>query len=1082
MVVSDIQVCYNNCVTVTYLPCPLLYFPTTELTMRFHLARLCLGSGFALLLGLGLTFAMDPLAEAAWHNTKATLPLHADAKLDFNRDIRPILTDKCFACHGPDSKQLKGKLRLDQKESVFRKDRKGGPVIVPGQPEASLLYQRIMTPDETERMPPDSTHKPLTDAEKTRLKQWIAQGAEYQSHWAFNPPRRPELPSVKNQAWPRNEIDRFILASLEDKGWSVSPEADKTTLLRRLSLDLTGLPPTTAELDAFLQDTSPQAYEKQVDRLLASPHYGERMAMKWLDLARYADSNGYQADYERFMWRWRDWVIDAYNQNMPFDQFTIEQLAGDLLPNPTMNQRLATGFNRNHRINTEGGVIAEEWRVETVIDRVETTSLTWMGLTMGCARCHDHKYDPITMKDFYSFFAFFNNVPESGSGVEMPVNHPPLMQAPQPSQVKPWAKLKEQVQASERSVRELEKELPKLLAAWLPGFTAQMQTKETPWHVVQPSNVVSKGGATLTALPDGSILAGGTNPTFDVYTLTIPVEWPTIAAFRLEALMHESMPQGSVGRYPNGNFVLSGFEAEFITPGATKPLPLQFKRAEAEYSQQDWSIDFVLKKVPRKGWAIDGHVPQVRQPRQAWFYLAEPQPIPAGSTLIVYLKQEALDQHNLGRFRLSVTEQIDKEPAIPLAVRLALQTDEGKRSETQKQAITNYFRQNHAGPLTEADRSLDKHRKALSEFEKTIPSVMIMEEMPQPRDCFVLERGQYNKHGAKVTAQLPSFLPPIPAGQPMNRLGLARWLVQPEHPLTARVLVNRLWEKFFGQGIVRTSENFGMQSEYPSHPELLDWLATEIVRRQWDLKALQKTIVMSATYRQSSKATPEQMERDPENRWLARGPRFRLPAELIRDQALAISGLLVANVGGPSVRPYQPAGVWDETNVYGNLRNYKHDKGDGLYRRSMYTIWKRTAAPPTMLLFDAPSREFCTVKRSRTNTPLQALALLNEITFVETARVLAERMLTEGGHTDAERLRYGFRRATSRWPTQAELTILEKGLQQRLTRYQKDPEAAKRLIQQGDTIANPKLDPVQLASYTMTASVLLNLDEVVTKE
>lgn len=1027
--------------------------------------------------GEPIPWPRDGLPRAASMKRTAT-----DAKLDFHRDIRPILSDKCFACHGPDSQQLKGKLRLDQKESIFRTDRKGRPTVVPGKPEESELFHRIITEDETERMPPDHTNKPLTADEKAKLKRWIEEGAEFQAHWAFQTPKRPPVPQVHKADWPRNEIDRFVLSTLEAKGWPVSPEADRTTLIRRLSLDLTGLPPALAEVDAFLQDNSPEAYEKLVDRLLASPHYGEQMAMMWLDLARYADSNGYQADYERFMWRWRDWVIDAFNRNMPFDQFTIEQLAGDLIPDATMEQRIATGFNRNHRINTEGGVIAEEWRIETVIDRVETTALTWMGLTMGCARCHDHKYDPISMKEFYSFFAFFNNVPESGSGVERPVNHPPLMKAPRPEEQARLEELRAHLQRSEQRVRELEQQLPRLLEEWLPSYTAQVREKETHWHVLKPDSATSKGGATLTSLPDGSILASGTNPTFDVYTLMIPVNQTAIAALRLEALMHESLPQGSVGRYPNGNFVLSGIEAELISSEGAAPIPLAFQRAEAEYSQKDWSIDFVLKNVPRKGWAIDGHVPEVRQPRQAWFHLAEPRTVPAGAILVVRLKQEALDQHNIGRFRLSAAEQTVAEPSIPLAVRLALALESEQRTEAQKQAITTYFRQHHAGPLTEADRAFERDRKAFTEFDEKIPSVMVMAEMPQPRDCFVLLRGQYDKRGEKVTAQLPAFLPPMPEGQPLNRLGLARWLVHPDHPLTSRVMVNRLWEKFFGQGLVRSSDNFGMQSEYPSHPELLDWLAAEFIQSQWNLKALQKQIVMSATYRQTSKVNRDLLEKDPENRWLARGPRFRLPAELIRDQALAISGLLVPKIGGPSVRPYQPEGVWDETNVYGNLRNYKHDKGEGLYRRGMYTIWKRTAAPPTMLLFDAPSREFCTVRRSRTNTPLQALALLNEITFVETARVLSERMLRDGGATPADRLRHGFRRATCRWPTPEELSILEKGLQQRLNRFKEDPEAAQRLIRQGEAPLDPKLDPIELAAYTMSASIMLNLDEVVSKE
>jgi hypothetical protein len=638
------------------------------------------------------------------------------------------------------------------------------------------------------------------------------------------------VPTLRNKAWPKNEIDAFILARLEKEDLQPSLEASRETLIRRLSLDLTGLPPSPQEVDAFVADRSRDAYEKLVDRLLASPRYGERMAIPWLDFARYADSNGFQEDGSRSMWRWRDWLINALNDNMPFDQFTMKQLAGDLLPHATLEDRIATGFNRNHRTNNEGGAIPEEWRVETVIDRVETTSQVWMGLTMGCARCHDHKYDPITQKDFYRFFAFFNNLPETGYGGGSGANTPPMIRAPS-----------------------------------------------------------------------------------------------------LEQRTH-------------------------------------------------------LKEL---------------------------------------------------------------EQAIGAA---------------------------------KDDKNRFQARQAKDAFEATIPQTMVMEEMPQPRDAFLLIRGQYENRGEKVNAGLPAFLPPLPPGAAMNRLGMARWLVSPDHPLTARVWINRSWERLFGAGIVKTSENMGSQADFPSHPELLDWLATEFIRCHWDMKAMVKLIVMSATYRQSSKATPQLLRADPENRLLARGPRFRLGGELLRDQALAVSGLLKEKIGGPSVRPYMPQGVWDETSVYGDLRNYQPDPAGGLYRRTLYTIWKRTAAPPTNLLFDAPTREICTVKRSRTNTPLQALAVLNEVTFVEASRKLAERMMAEGGATREMRLAYGFRLAAARQPQPDELNILVDGLKADLDRFHGNPEAAKKLIAVGESKPSPQWKADELAAYTLTANVLLNLDEVLTRE
>jgi Protein of unknown function (DUF1553)/Protein of unknown function (DUF1549)/Planctomycete cytochrome C len=1021
-----------------------------------------------------------------------------DNKVSFNRDIRPILSDTCFQCHGPDEHKRQAGLRLDQRGAALEPAESGRAAIVPGTVEASELVRRIVSDDPDLKMPPRHSGKTLTPRQIELLKTWVAEGAEYQGHWAFLPVTRPDLPAVKNEGWGRNPIDRFVLARLEHEGLKPSPEANKETLIRRVSLDLTGLPPTPAEVDAFLADRSPEAYENVVDRLLRSKRYGERMALQWLDFARYADSNGFQTDGSRYQWPWRDWLIDAFNQNEPFDQFTIDQLAGDLLPNPTRAQNVATGFNRNHRLNGEGGLIAEEWRVETVIDRVETTGMTWMALTLNCCRCHDHKYDPITQREFYQFFAFFNNVPESGTLQGDSKNTDPVMPVTTAEQDSELKRLDGEIAAAESRVAEAAKLLPQFIAAWEPGFKETLNEEGgAVWQPLQPTQVKSAGRAKLTRQPDATYLASGTNPANDVYTITAPLKSGSFSGLLLECLPDPSLPNQSLGRYPNGNFVLSGVEAEITSPDVAAPLVAKFTKAEATYSQNGWEIGFVVDDNPKNGWAVDG--PTRRDPTTAMFLVDSPLSVPAKATLTVRLKHEALGQHNIGRFRLSYTSLPPSTVKLdgakfPESLKQILQVEADKRSPKQNAELETFFRANVDSPLKQAEAAVAALKQQQNKIMAASPNVMVMRELPQPRDAFVLIRGEYDKRGDKVTAGLPAALPPLSNGAPMNRLGLAKWLVDPSHPLTSRVWINRAWERFFGTGIVKTSENFGSQAEFPSHPELLDWLAAEFMQptgspkvsgqpaKPWDMKAIQKLIVMSATYRQSSLVTRELIERDADNRLLARGPRFRLSGEALRDQALAVSGLLVEKIGGPSVRPYMPEGVWDETSRYGDLRGYKHDMGDGLYRRSMYTIWKRTAAPPTMLLFDAPNREVCTVKRSRTNTPLQALSLLNEITYVEAARKLAERMLTEGGTSPGDRLTFGFRLATARHPSADELRLLIEGLSADLARLQQDRDAAAKLISFGDSKPTPNLDPVELAAFTLTANVLLNLDEVVTRE
>ncbi len=1035
--------------------------------------------------------------------------------IQFNRDVRPILSDACFQCHGPDEGQRHGGLRLDLAGAALQGG-DSGPSIVPGNAEASELWKRITSTDPAIQMPPPSSIKSLTQVQVGTLKNWIQEGAEYEGHWAFKKVQRPEVPVIENQKVEPNHaghqgsnqvhpIDAFVRSRLVAMGMAWSPEASRETLIRRVTLDLIGLPPEPQDIAAFLADESANAYEKVVDRLLASPHYGERMAQQWLDFARYADSNGFQVDSSREMWGWRDWVIEAFNRNLPFDQFTIEQIAGDMLPNASQDQIVATGFNRNTRLNGEGGRITEEWFTETVIDRVETVGLTWMAMTFNCCRCHDHKFDPITQQEFYQLFAIFNSVEESGvldseGGSEGRGNSAPVLPIPNEEQQKQWNALKLAISQAQKQVEEVGKTAANRQESWEPNFASQIASMSKPWSLLEATSVRSDGGTTFTKQADSTWLASGANPAFDTYTIEAPLAAGQFTGILLEAFPDPSLPNQSLGRYPNGNFVLSGIEATISSPSLAEPTVANFGRAAADYEQPGWPVAAVLasqadrKGKNRTGWAVDG--PTKREPRQAIFACSSPIQVPENSQITITLRHDAIDRHSIGRFRLSASSaptaslQLDGVK-IPEPVRLALSVERAKRTPEQVDALASYFRENGDTALLQARQEVVKAQAADREFAKQVPIVMVMKERAAPREAFILNRGEYDRPGARVERGLPAVFPPLPEGTSMDRLGLAKWLVSRDHPLTSRVWVNRMWEHFFGVGLVKTTENLGSQSEWPSHPELLDWLASEWMEPTyshdgspaktipWDMKALQKMIVMSATYRQSAKVTSSS---DPENRLLSRGPRFRLSAEAARDQALAVSGLLSTKIGGPSVRPYMPEGVWDETSRYGDLRGYKNDTDDRLYRRTLYTFWKRTAAPPSMMLFDAPSREVCTVKRSRTNTPLQALILLNEVTYVEAARKLAERMIQQGGSDLQTRIAYGFLLVTARQPTQEELQLLLAGFQEDANRFFSDPKAASHLIEFGESAADSSIEPIELAAYTMTANVLLNLDEAITRE
>jgi hypothetical protein len=1011
--------------------------------------------------------------------------LFADTSLDvvqFNRDIRPILSDTCFKCHGPDATKRQAELRFDQEESALA-DRDGHAAIVPGRPEQSELMRRIDSADPDERMPPPDSGLKLSPQQIELLRRWIGQGAKWQPHWSFVPPQRPLLPEVKDATWPHSAIDRFVLARLEREGLKPSPAADPEMLIRRLTLDLTGLPPTPDEVEDFAQASfrNPQsAIRNLIDRLLASPRYGERMAARWLDAARYADTNGYQSDGIRHMWRWRDWVIDAYNANLPFDRFTVHQLAGDMLPQPTLAQQIATGFNRNHRGNAEGGIIPEEYAVEYVVDRVETTSTVWLGLTMGCVRCHDHKYDPLAQREFYRLYAYFNSVPERGKAIKYG-NSPPMIPAPTTQQQQALAALEDRVKAAARRCASLEGELAAAQAKW-------------------EQNYSPAPGDELSWFPERSLV----------------LHWPAPGEADGEFDGQRVVDQGDVGDYTfYDKFSLSAWIKPADERGGTIVSRMTDEAQGDGYYLVLSGGKLQVNLVKR--WLDDAIRVETQEPLApgAWHHvLAVYDGSRVASGVRVYVDgqparlQIHLDDLNQsfatkaplrigggngpdGRFHGAISHvrvynrALKDEEATLLATRDStaeiVAAAASQRTPAQQQKLRAYYLQRQApAALRQAWQELVALREERETFIEGLPTVMVMQELPQPRPAHVLLRGQYDKPGERVEPGVPARLwtyedRPMPA----NRLAFARWLVDPQNPLTARVAVNRLWQMLFGAGLVKTVDDFGSQGEPPSHPELLDWLATEYIRLGWDTKSLIKEIVTSATYRQSSRATPQLLARDPENRLLARGGRVRLSAESIRDQALFASGLLVERQGGPSVKPYQPAGLWKELT---GGEDYVPDSGENLYRRSLYTFWKRTIAPPTMMTFDAAGRETCVVRETRTNTPLQALALLNDVTFVEASRHLAQRMLREAGPTANDRLAYGHRLVLARDPRPAELAILHGGLQTYLERYRSQPQAAAALLSLGESKVGSRDNASELAAYTAVASLLFNLDEAITKE
>ena len=990
--------------------------------------------------------------------------------LGYNRDIRPILSDHCFACHGPDATQRKGGLRLDQRQEALRPAKSGRPAIVPGRPDESRLLEKIHAKESDDLMPPTETQKPLTDRQKELLRRWVVEGARYESHWAFALPSRPKPPPVRKRRWTRNEIDSFILARLADEGLSPSPEADRSTLIRRLSLDLTGLPPSPGEIDMFLSDRSPKAYERVVDRLLGSVHYGERMAVDWLDAARFADTNGYQVDRDREAYGWRDWVIQAFNSNKPFDVFTLEQLAGDLLPNASLDQRIATGFHRNHMVNEEGGIIPEEFLAEYCADRVETTATVWLAQTFNCTRCHDHKFDPFTQRDFYGLYAFFHNVTEKGVGdysANIRRNNPPFLQLPAPEAEARLARIKRDHADTQRQAQALSA----ALAASQPAWEDRVLRTSIPWaqallkSALLNSNAlgIAKDGMRLTVPP----LPKGRH----ALSLTLSPNTSNATALRID-LSHSNLAVGGItipltaislrrrtAIAPEGiqtNWTLHAAEVpgSIPTTEAAIALDLKAKQSVKLTAAQNTASPLIYRLEPTTNTAS--------LPLQLDFIVPTDSDIPA------------ID------ITLSFTD-VPPEQLPPNSVRSTLAKEKAHRTPEEVKQLTD-FRLAMSVENVLLSRRLDLLSRQIDVADLQIPTALVMQEMAAPRPTHILIRGAYDRKGATVTAQTPASLPSMAEELPRNRLGLARWLTDPANPLTARVAVNRFWQSLYGVGLVATSEDFGTKGEPPSHPELLDWLAAEFVSSGWDVKALMRLLVTSATYRQSSRLTPELRARDPQNRLLARGPRFRLQAEFVRDQALAAAGLLVRKIGGPSVKPYHPPGLYEQVVAGSSASSYVEGQGDDLHRRSLYTYWKRSVPNPAMLLFDAPFRESCTVRRPRTNTPLQALNLLNDPTFLEAARGLAQRAMHEGGDRADTRLSYAFRLATCRPPREAELSVLRKALARSLGEFSRDAETARQLLKIGATAPDPSLDPVQLAAFTTVASTLLNLDEVLTKE
>jgi Protein of unknown function (DUF1553)/Protein of unknown function (DUF1549)/Planctomycete cytochrome C/Concanavalin A-like lectin/glucanases superfamily len=1065
---------------------------------------LLIAIGRSVLLMLGLMAGLDIPGESF---ALASEPSPAK-KVDFNYQIRPILSDKCFNCHGPDAGKRKAGLRLDTKEGALARLKSDGHAIVPGNLEESELVNRITSEDETDRMPPSSLGRSLSARDIELLKAWIAQGAEWKNHWAFVAPGEVPPPEVKHAAWPRNSIDRFVLARLEAEGLSPAPEANKEHLIRRVTFDLTGLPPTLAEVNRFLADSRPDSYERVVDRLLASPRYGERMTVDWLDVARYADTYGYQADVYRPMWPWRDWVVKAFNENLSFDAFITWQLAGDLLPNPTREQVLATAFNRHHRQTNEGGSIEAEWRTEYVADRTITFGAAFLGLTLECSRCHNHKYDPVTQKDFYSLFSFFNSIDESGLYSHFTDAVPtPTMLLGSDETLRAIALGETRIKAAEADLEPLRQRRSRMFEAWLRGLDRERHTAPAmtgligsfpldeiknlkvenradparPGQVFESPQVVDgKIGKALKLSGENNVtLPLGNFDRFQPFSIGLWIQTPDRKDRAV--VLHRSKAWTDAGSRGYEILIEDGklcADLVHFWPGNAIGM-----RTRRELPLDRWvHITMTYDGSSRaRGLRLylDGRLADCEVVRDSLT-----KNITGGGGDELTVGQRFRDRG----FKNGLVDELvvfDRELTPLEAAQLcdgkslseALSEDPSSFTSDQRDDLFAYYLANFDGEYRSRLAALTDLRKQRSNLIDPVPEIMVMKELPQPRPTFVLRRGAYDAPTEPVTRNAPGFLLPFSPDWPRNRLGLARWVTDPKQPLTSRVVVNRFWQSIFGRGIVSTPEDFGSQGQLPSHPELLDWLARSFIDSGWNVKGLWRQIVTSATYRQASEGSAELVAHDPENILLGRGPRFRLPAEMIRDQVLVASGLLVSKLGGTPVKPYQPDGLWKEK---ANIE-YIRDKGEGSHRRSLYTFWKRTSPPPAMLTFDATSREVCAVKRLPTATPLQALVLLNDPQYVEAARALAQRAAHEGGSTPADRAGFIFRSLCGRWPGDRELQTLVALYHEQYDEFRSGRADAARLLAIGDAPRDPSIDPAECAALTILAQAVMNYDGAVVK-
>jgi hypothetical protein len=1024
----------------------------------------------------------------------------------YNRDIRPILSENCFPCHGTDSASRKAGLRLDHFETATNKLDDGTFAVIPGNPEKSEMIRRIFATDD-DHMPPAKVNKILKPGQMEVLKQWIAAGAVYEPHWAFVPPQKAQVPKVKNTKWVQNPIDNFILARLQQAKLKPNNEADRRTLIRRVTLDLTGLPPTPADVEAFVADKSPDAYEKVVDRLLASPEWGEHRARYWLDVARYGDTHGIHFDNYREMWTYREWVINAFNANMPFDQFTIENLAGDLLPHATREQQIGSGFNRCNITSNEGGLIPEEYLVLYARDRTETTAQTWLGLTAGCAVCHDHKYDPLTQKDFYSLTAFFNNTTQSAMDGNIKAT-PPVIVVPKPEDDKRWQQLGDELPAAEKAIMARKESAGSDFTNWLaqPDL-AKISGKPTGKRLLFDAPLNEGGGTEIkydfggsnqvvalganTNWQDGAIaekaytISGTNAPSFadvgdfertNAFSYSVWVRLPDDKAGAMFARMSNKNEQ-----YRGWDLWMAGNKPaiHIISEWPTNALKITSRK---ELSKNEWHFVAVTYDGSSKGKGVsiyvDGELQEVdMEYNNLTGSIRTPVPFKIGQRDAGQVSANAGLQDLKIYGRKLRRDEIVELMRVPRLKWLAAKSADKRTQPEMEELFTDW--------LLEADpvyKQLVDSRDGLKTEQTDIKQrgtvAYVMDERTNAAEAYVLNRGEYDQHRDRVTPATPGFLPPMASDLPRNRLGFAEWLLSPENPLTARVTVNRFWQELFGTGIVKTSGDFGVAGEEPSHPELIDWLAVDFREHGWDVKRVYKMMVMSATYRQSSVDTPEKIDRDPQNRLLARGPRFRMDGEMVRDYALAASGLLVEKVGGPSVRPYQPPGIWDIVGMPGgDTRKYVQDHGDDLYRRSVYTFWKRQAPPASMEIFNAPSRETCTVRRERTDTPLQALVTLNDPQFVEAARHLAQESLEQNNDT----LDFMAERLLARPLTAQERKIVSTNANDLLAHYQADPTETAKLLALGESQTDENVNWPKLAAYTMVANELMNLDEVLNK-